>query len=198
MYKLNILLACFFTCISLKIMAQVDKPFTPDPQYSDNIKHREVIIKMTPFVAQFVPFNANTLAKNNLFDYEYRRFKNGRGWRWSLGLSANGNLAEPNFIYLRFGLIKRRQISNRFHFTRAWDIIIAAESSDNFGRSNGKLGFNGFAFSYNPGIEYSINSHLSLSTEGILFMGILPDGSNDNGTVFKLIPPVGLFFHVKF
>jgi hypothetical protein len=200
MSKQNILFACFFACISLKIIAQEATPFIPNPQYSDNIKHREILVNMTPFVAQFVPFNANTLAKSNLFDFEYRRLKNGRGWRWSLGLTlvTESNFDEANNLYLRFGLIKRRQISNRFHFTRAWDVILSAESSDNFGRSNGKLGFGGAAFSYNPGVEFCITNRLSLSTEAILFMGILPDGTNNGGAVFRLIPPVGLFFHVKF
>jgi hypothetical protein len=200
MYRLNILLACFFICISLKIEAQDATPFTPDASYSDGKKYREVIVNSTSFIAQFVPFNANTLSRFNIYDYEYRALRNGRGWRWSLAasVSESPNIQELNNINLRIGLIKRRQISQRFHFTRSWDLNLIAESVDNNGQPIGKIGFSGLGFSYAPGIEYSITSRLSLSTEGILFLGIAPIDGSGSGTIVKFIPPVGLFFHVKF
>jgi hypothetical protein len=200
MNKLNILLMCFFIGLSFKTSAQEDAPFKPDASYSDGRNHREVIVNMTPLVSQFVPFNASTISKFNLYDYEYRRLRNGRGWRWSLGATVGNqlNIDDPNSIYLRIGLIRRRQIASRIHFTRSWDFNATAESLGNNGQPIGKIGFSGFGLAYAPGIEFSINSRLSLSTEGSFFLGLLPLANNEDLVVLKFIPPVGLFFHVKF
>jgi hypothetical protein len=200
MLKINLLLTCLFSCLSLLIFAQDSTSFKVDESYSDDVKHREVIVNTTPLIAQFIPFNASNLSRFNLYDYEYRRFKNGKGWRFSLGVSASGgfNAVDPNSLYLRIGLIKRRQIASKFHFTRAWDVHLAQEEFDNNFRSAGKLGFSGLGLSYSPGIEYSITSRMSVSTEGILFLGLLPsDGIGGESILLKFIPPVGLFFHVK-
>jgi hypothetical protein len=199
MLKINLLLTCFFSCLSLLLFAQDDVDFKRDPSYTDDVKYREVVINTTPFIAQFIPFNASVLSKFNIYDYEYRRLKNGKGWRFSLGVSAGDgfNAGEVNTGYLRIGLIKRRQIAARFHFTRAWDVSIAQEETDNNFRPLGKLGYSGFAISYSPGIEYSLTRRMSVSTEGMFFVGLFPSdrgGSN----ILKFVPPAGLFFHVKF
>lgn len=197
MNKTYIYLAFFCLCLSLKTTAQEAK-FTPDPSYSDDIRHREIIMNTTPLIAQFVPFNASSISKFNLFDFQYRKMRNGRGTRWGLGVNVEGdfNPVDPQNFYLRFGFIKRRQISEHFHFARSWDVNLVAEDTDNQGNPRGKFGFNGFAVSYSAAFEYSINSFLTLSTEGSLFIGLI---NIDFGTPkIKFIPPVGLFLHVKF
>lgn len=199
MPKIYILLIGVFACLSLQIRAQDEAPFKADPTYSDGVKYREVIVNTTLLIAQFVPFNASSVSKFNIYDYEYRRLKNGKGWRFSLGVNVNSELnsSEPNNFYLRLGLIKKRQIAAHFHFFRSWDINLSEENFDGSNRSTDKLNYSGVAFSYAPGIEYSINSRMSISTEGILFLGFFPSDSRGANAV-KFIPPVGLFFHAKF
>lgn len=196
MYKKNLFFIAILFCLSFSATAQEEK-WSPDPTYSDNIRHREVLMNLTPLVSQFVPFNASTISKFNVFDFETRRFKNGKGTRFGLGVNVNGefNASEPNSIYVRFGFIKRRQIAERFHFFRSWDINLVAEDTDINGRSVGKIGYNGFAPSYTAGFQYDFNRRIAISTEGILFLGLLD--LNNGGAKIKFIPPVGLFLHVK-
>jgi hypothetical protein len=201
MTQLNFFLACFFTCLSLTVTAQEEEKMAKwDASYSDGIKYREILMNVTPLIGQFVPFNASTLSRFNIFDFEYRRLKNGKGWRWSLGVNVSGdfNASEPQGFYTRFGLVKKRQISNRFHFVRSWDISFLAEDPEVNSPTKGKLGFSGLGLSYSAGIEYRITKQIALSTEGLLLLGLLPTTSgNDFGTI-RFIPPVGLFFHVRF
>jgi hypothetical protein len=199
MNKLNMLVVCFLSCLSSMATAQEGQPFTPDPSYSNGVKYREIIINTTPLIAQFVPFNASTVSKLNIFDYEYRQLKNGKGWRWSLGINitSNTNAAKETDFNMRFGYIKKRQLSKHFHFTRAWDANFIQGSFDGKSTPSGKLGFSGGGISYAPGIEYVFNNFIALSTEGVLFLGLFPIDNNKT-QVIKFIPPVSLCLHVKF
>lgn len=167
-----------------------------DPTYSDNIRHREIMMNTTPLIAQFVPFNASTVSKLNIFDFQIRRLKNGRGTRWGLGINIDGgfNVTELQSFYLRFGFVKRRQISTHVHFYRSWDANFVAEDFENTTLPR-KLDFSGFAVSYSAGLEYSFNNRLAISTEGTFFIGLL-DFETQSPKI-KFFPPVGLLLHVK-
>jgi hypothetical protein len=195
MNKTSIFTAILFSCLTLKTAAQEEK-WTPDPSYSDDIRHKEIIMNTTPLIAQFVPFNASTVSKLNLFDFQIRRLRNGRGTRWGLGVNidAGFNPAEVQSLYLRYGFVKKRQIAERFHYARSWDINMIVEDIDGTG-VKGKFGFSGIGISYSAGFEYSINSKLTISTEGSFFFGFF--GGFDPTPKIKFLPPVGLFLHVK-
>ena len=196
MNKKIILFISIFSCLSCVVTAQ-EKEWVKDPSYFDNIRHREIMMNLTPLVAQFVPFNASTASKLNIFDFETRRLKNGKGTHFGLGvnLDASFNPTEPSSIYLRYGFARRRQITPKFHFTRYWDINLVVEDFEGTSIQRGKLDFSGFAISYTAAIEYSFNDRLALSTQGILFFGLL--NVNTGEPKIKFIPPVGLFLHVK-
>lgn len=196
MTKVSFILAFFLTCLSLKTMAQEEK-WEQDPTYSDGIRHREIMMNATPLIAQFVPFNASTISKFNLFDFQMRRLKNGRGTRIGIGVNIDGgfNPAEPPSMYLRWGIVRRRQISSHFHFMRSWDANLIVEDFETVNASNRKLNFSGLGFSYSAGFEYSFNSRLTVSTEGMLFLGLV--NADTGSPLIRFIPPVGLFFHVK-
>ena len=197
MNKKTLFLACFLSCLSFVLTAQ-DEKWEEDPSYSDNIRHTEVLMNLTPLVAQFVPFNASTVSKLNIFDFEFRRLRNGRGTRFSLGANIDGDIADAkNHLYLRYGFIKSYQLSQRLHYFRSWDANLVAEDTDNFGRPIGKLGFSGLAVSYSIGIQYSFSRRIAISTESSLFVGLLDGNNNNDGPRVKFIPPVGLFIHVK-
>ncbi len=195
MNKTSLCIAALFSCCFLTISAQ-EAEWERDPTYSDNIRHKEIIMNTTPLIAQFVPFNASTLSNFNLFDFQIRRLKNGRGRRMGLGinLDANFNAPEPSSFYFRYGFVKVKQLSPHFHLSRSWDLNVFAEDINGNG-TKGKVGFSGFGVSYSAGLEYSINRFLTISTEGTLFLGLIE--SNFGGAKFKFIPPVGLFLHVK-
>lgn len=193
MNKIRFIIAVVLACSSLMVQAQ-EYDYTPDPSYTDGKKHKEFIMNVTPLVAQLVPFNASTLANLNLFDYQYRKLKNGKGLRWGLGVNLNNgfNVDDPVFLYLRFGYTKRKQVSEHFHVSRSFDINLLADDINGNNR-RGKADFNGFAFSYSVGLEYSFTKNIAISTEGSLLFGIEPD----SGAKVRFVPPVGLFFHVK-
>ncbi len=185
---------CFLNIAILRGQAEEEKPeFEPDPTYTDNKKHKEFILNLTPLVAQFVPFNASTVSKLNIFDYQYRRLKNGKGWRFGLGADLNFNSnSEDQSLYLRFGRVNRKQVSRKFHFTRGFDVVLAVENPD-LPSSERRLGFTGLGAMYSIGAEYSITSRLTLSTEGSLFLGV----AGEDIFSLRFLPPVGLFIQFK-
>lgn len=197
MNKKIILLISVFSCLSYILTAQ-EKTGEKDPSYSDNIRHREIMMNLTPLIAQFVPFNASTASKLNIFDFETRKLKNGKGTHFGLGVNIDGsfNPTEPSSIYLRYGFAKRKQITERFHFTRYWDINLVAEDFEGTSVQKGKLDFSGLGISYSASIEYDLSNHITISTQGILFIGLL--NVDTEVPKIKFIPPVGLFLHVKF
>ncbi len=197
MNKISFFSLLLLSCLSLKMTAQ-DKDWEKDPTYTDGVKHKEYIVNVTPLIAQFVPFNASNLSKLNLFDYQFRKMKNGKGIRWGLGVNVDPsfNSTDLSFVYLRFGWIRKNQISGHLHLSRSFDINFMAEDSERPNNGTPKLGFTGLGFSYSIGIEYSFSQNISISTEGSLFLGLLNlDAEGEPKTRF--IPPVGLFFHVK-
>lgn len=196
MNKLSLFFLLLLSCLSLKMAAQ-DKDWVKDPTYTDGVKHKEYIVNVTPLIAQFVPFNASNLSKLNLFDYQFRKMKNGKGIRWGLGVNVDPsfNSTDLQFIYLRFGWIRKNQINGHLHLSRSYDINLMGEDSEIPNNVTRKLGFSGLGFSYSVGIEYSFSKHISISTEGSLFLGLL--NIDEEGPKVRFIPPVGLFFHVK-
>jgi hypothetical protein len=170
-----------------------------DDTYFDYKKHSEYIVNVTPLIAQLIPFNGTNLSNGNWFDYQYRRLKNGKGFRYGLGINVDegnrSNLAQ--FGYLRIGYLRRKQLNKHFHFTRSWDLNIMAEENvrNSLNPVRGKAEFSGLGLSYSLGIEYSFNQHITISTESTLFLGLVP--ADDSNAKVKLVPPVGLFFHLR-
>ena len=170
-----------------------------DPTYSDGIRHREYILNVTPLIAQLVPFNGSTLTNDNWFDFQSRRLKNGKGYRFGLGLNFNGSnnsQTDLQHIYMRFGYVKKNQLTKYFHLARSFDLNFLVENRD-IPRpvNNRKADFSGIGISYSVGIEYNINKHIAISTEGSLFLGLLPEARSN--TKLRFVPPVGLFFHLR-
>ena len=196
MNKIRFLIAVLLACLSQKTVAQEQK-WEKDPSYSDGKRHKEFMLNVTPLVAQFVPFNGSTFSKLNLFDYQYRKLKNGKGFRWGFGvnLDTEFNNTELQFLYLRVGYTRRVQLSKHFHVARSFDLNLFSEELNGQAIPTPRTDFSGAGASYSVGIEYSFNKHISLSTEGTLFWGII--NANGNGMKIRFIPPVGLFFHVK-
>lgn len=194
MNKIKTAILLLFACLSLGINAQ--KTWQEDLTYFDNIKHKEFMVNVTPLISQFVPFNASNVSRLGIYDFQYRKLRNGKGLRWGLGVNIsdfNNNSTDPQFLALRFGWIKRKQISKHIHFTRAFDINIQAE--DTFG-NNRQLNFNGFAPSLSVGFEYAFNETIAVSTEGSLLIGLL--NVDEDGPIIRFSPPISLMFHVRF
>jgi hypothetical protein len=189
----KILFVVFLMGLWLKMSAQNED--WRDPAYSDNKRHGEYIVNVTPLIAQFVPFNGSTLSSKNWFDYQYRRLKNGKGFRYGLGLRVTGeDRGEEEFIYLRIGYQRKRQLTKHFHVARSWDLNILADNNQ-FSGVPSRANFNGLGVSYSLGIEYSFNQRVSISTEGTLFLGALP--IDEGPPKLEFVPPVGLFIHVR-
>jgi hypothetical protein len=189
----KILFMVFLICLSLKMVAQ-DEDWR-DPAYSDYKRHGEYMVNVTPLIAQLVPFNGSTLSSKNWFDYQYRRLKNGKGFRYGLGINVAVDDNDPDqFIYLRIGYQRKRQLTKHFHIARSWDLNALLDNNQFRGGGN-RAKFSGIGISYSLGIEYSFNQRISLSTEGTLFLGALP--FNEGPPKLEFVPPVGLFIHVR-
>jgi hypothetical protein len=196
MNKIKTAILPLLACLSLGIKGQAQKAWQEDLSYFDNIKHKEFMVNVTPLISQFVPFNASNVSRLGVYDFQYRKLRNGKGLRWGLGVNIeafDNNSPEPQFLALRFGWIKRKQISKHIHFTRAFDINLGAE--DIFS-NNRKLNFNGFAPSLSVGFEYAFNETIAISTEGSLLIGLL--NIDEEGPIIRFSPPISLMFHVRF
>ncbi len=196
MDKIRFIIAVLLACLSQKTDAQEQK-WEMDPSYSDGKRHKEFMLNITPLIAQLVPFNGSSLSKLNLFDYQYRRLKNGKGFRWGLGVNVESefNNSELQFLYIRWGHTRRKQLSKHFHIARSYDINFFHEEVNGQTIPTPRTSFSGLGLSYSLGIEYSFNKSIAISTEGTLFLGLI--NTNDGGIKIRFIPPVGLFFHVK-
>jgi hypothetical protein len=199
MNKIKTAILPLLACLSFGIKIKAQKVWQEDLSYFDNIRHKEFMVNVTPLISQFVPFNASNISRLGIYDFQYRKLRNGKGLRWGLGVNVsditnvNSGSSDPQFIALRFGWIKRKQISKHIHFTRAFDINIGAE--DAFG-SNRKLNFNGFAPSLSVGFEYAFNETIAISTEGSLLIGLL--NVDGEAPIIRFSPPISLMFHVRF
>ncbi len=145
---------------------------------------KEIGLDFTSLLDRFIPFNF--IQQNSaLAGIKFKKYGKSIGFRLAFG----GNLdsfGDNPFLYFSVGYEKRRQIHNRWTYTRGWELY-------GFGDSRNDRDENGLGISRFYGIEYNINDKMFVSTEAALQLGI-QDGFPDIN--FNI--PTTLFFNIRF
>lgn len=162
-------------------------------------------MNMTGLINQLVPFK-QVSNRTGPYSVSIKFIKNRNAFRMALGLhliSSTFNPTTPNTLTdianfnLRLGFERRRIVNEKFNFYQTFDFMMMAgnfNSPINDFEDNETVA--GVGLGLGLGIEYLIFENLSLSTEGIGFVGIIGGTSSIfNATV---IPPIAIFLNYKF
>lgn len=156
----------------------------------NNRSHKEIGLNFTQFVSQFVPLNLKNV-KDGPIGYSFKYY-NDRDFALRFGFGANINKEfENSFLSIRLGYEKRRQLSEKFFFTRGWDVLALVGGFNLPSKQE-----NGGAIGLGPviGLEYHITDKLIFTTESMLFVGI----SSNTGFDVSILPPTAFFIHFRF
>lgn len=188
-------------------------------------KYSEVGINATSFINEFVSLNSNDAAVGDyMISYKYhfggKAFRLGLGGNFSqIDEDTDGNgtrTTNNNSFDLRLGYEWNKKITKRWAFYTGMDVIVGnsytSSVADNFERvvtSNRTTTFGGGPV---LGIQFFINSHISLMTEGNMYyrhsiindkqtFSLNPEFDEDetntrNNLGFGL--PTALFFIIRF
>lgn len=158
-------------------------------------------MNMTGLLNQLVPFKQVT-NKTGPYSASLKFIRDRNAFRMGLGVHIltddgfNGNNEDIINFNIRLGFERRHVVNTKFLFYQTFDLMLMAgnfnspinDFSDNE-NAGGGLGFG-------LGLEYLIFENLSLSTEGIGFVGVVGGTSSIfNATV---IPPIAIFLNYKF
>jgi len=196
-----------------------------DENHSSQEKFSEVGINATSFINEFISLNSNDAS---IGDYmiSYKYHFGSKALRFGLGGKFNkvdedtdGNgtrVTNNNQFDLRVGYEWKKRITRRWGFYTGMDILAGndfnSSVSDNFERVETSIRTSTFGGGPILGIQFFINSHISLMTEGSLYYkhSIVntkksfslntefneDETNNRNNLAFGL--PTALFFVIRF
>lgn len=164
-------------------------------EYFPNGNYRETGVNMTPLLTMFIPFNRSNPNVTGPYMIKFHRYKNNKFFRSSLGANL-GDLFQDgtnSHLNMRFGWGKRRLLHERFAVLSTFDITIVAGDLNILGTKSE----NGAKFAVGPtwGMEYAINTKMTVGTETSLLIGIGIDAFS--GFVFEFVPPVALYLNMR-
>jgi len=165
--------------------------FAQEEEDAFKYKTREVGLNATPFISTFISIGETSL-KDQVATLTWKNINSkNRGFRLGIGVhiddSRFGNSAS---FHLRIGFERRRLIKNNWWYYWGGDILLNLDD-EFFADPNPSFG-TGFGVGPVFGMFYQINNRISLSTESSLYV-IFGDG-----TVINFIPPISLFFNMRF
>ena len=145
-------------------------------------------------VFQLVPFRNNAARTGPYnFTYDYRRGKRS----FSLGLGAflnfDNDVEELSHFNLRFGSRKYRVLTEKWEYYRGI-YFLASAGSFNLPQDNSSDSF-GIGLGFPLGVIYKLNDHVSLSTESILFLGLIID--DFDASPIQVVPPISIVINLS-
>ena len=163
---------------------------------------RELGMNMTGLLNQLVPFKQIS-NRTGPYSATLKFIRDRNAFRMGIGMHiltddnfGGGNRNEVINFNLRLGFERRHIVNEQFVFYQTFDLMMMAgnfNSPINDFSDNEKAGA---GLGLGLGIEYLIFKNLSLSTEGIGFLGVVGGTSSIfNATV---IPPIAIFLNYKF
>lgn len=163
-------------------------------------KVHEFGMNMTGLVNQLVPFKQAT-NRTGPYSVTYKRISGNRAFRAGFGMHLiNEDFFSNEFsalnMNLRFGFEIRRRLNDKFCFYQTFDVMGMAGNFNSPINDFDGTDHAGIGTGLGLGIEYFIYDNLSLSTEGIGFVGFV----GGSGSIFTVtvIPPIAIFLNYKF
>lgn len=183
--KKPILLLISFLIFSQNIFSQTDLSHDDDSvshAEHNQEKYSEVGINATSFINEFISLNSNDAAIGDyMITYKYhfgsKALRFGLGGNFSqVDEDTDGNgtrNTNSNSFDIRLGYEWNKKITNRWAFYSGMDIVggndFSSSVSDNFERVETSTRTTTFGGGPILGIQFFINSHISLMTEGSLY-----------------------------
>lgn len=146
----------------------------------------EVGLNMTNLATRFIPLNFNNTTLQDIA-IKYRKYRRKLGFKFDFGanIDSENNGSDDQFVYLAFGIEKRKMIyKNKWSYTSSYEIVTSA--SPNFAFAGIQKGY---------GLEYSINEKMLLSTQTAIGFGV---NTNTEGGVFRANAPTSIFLIARF
>lgn len=163
-------------------------------------KVHEFGMNMTGLVNQLVPFK-QVSNRTGPYSATYKRISGNRAFRAGIGMHfINEDFFSNDFealnMNLRLGMEIRRPVNEKFCFYQTFDLMgmvgnFNSPINDFDGTDHGGVGIG-----LGLGIEYYLFENLSLTTEGIGFVGLV--GGSGSIVTVTVIPPIAIFLNYKF
>ncbi|GLR18767.1 hypothetical protein [Portibacter lacus] len=158
-------------------------------------------MNMTGLVNQLVPFKQIT-NKTGPYAATMKFIKDKNAFRMGIGMHI---LSDDDFnnsgtdilnVNIRLGFERRNEVNEKFIFYQTFDLMLMAGNFNSPINDFTDTENAGAGIGLGLGIEYLIFENLSLSTEGIGFVGVVGGTSSIfNATI---IPPISIFLNYKF
>lgn len=170
------------------------------PKDTNKVRFNVCGMNLTPLLNSLIPFQTPT-TRVGPYNFVYRRYANNTAFRMGLGLrlvpapgfnDPNRNL---NHFNARIGFEKRRQLYKNLYYTGGLDAVGFVNSFNLPGTAtqtpNPFFFFQdaGIGLGATMGLEYFLLPQLSISTEGMMFLGI----RSETGFGVEMVPPVSVF-----
>lgn len=155
-------------------------------------KYSQVGFNMSPLISQLIPFS-NASSQKGPYTVLFRRYNqnNNKGFQFGIGMDIAFN-NEISFLNMRFGYISKRNITEKWTTVGSFDIALFAGGFNLPGDTTEDEA--GIGFNFGRSIEYEIFPNATLGTEIIAFFGA---SLSDEGPVFRVIPPIALYFNFR-
>lgn len=152
-------------------------------------KTREVGLNATPFVSTFISIGETSL-RNQVATITWKNINaKNNAFRIGIGIKLD-DFDDGNSVHFRIGFEKRRLIKKNWWYYWGGDLLLNVD--DDFFVDNNPAFGTGFGIGPVFGLFYNFNDRISLSTESSLYLIV------GDGTSFNFVPPISLFFNVRF
>lgn len=193
----RIIITCILgMLIALPLLAQKANNATDSTKIVK--REKQVNFNMTPFAAQFIPFNAINSFTTGPVNIGAKIFSNNVGYRFGVGVNVTDGNANQNMHFnMRNGYEIRKSINSQWNYSHGCDAILSLGNLNLPGNTNENdqvmVGLAPFW-----GVEYCFSKNLSISTETSLLIGI-SSGNFLDSNPFRLqfIPPIALYLNLK-
>ena len=161
-------------------------------------REKQVNFNMTPFAAQFIPFNAINPLTTGPVNIGAKIFSNTIGYRFGIGVNVTaGNSTQNMHFNMRNGYEIRRSINSQWNYSHGCDAILSLGNLNLPGNTNDNdevmVGLAPFW-----GVEYCFSKNLSISTETSLHIGISSGNFFDSSPFhLQFILPIALYLNLK-
>lgn len=159
------------------------------------VKRHEYSLNVSPLLFQLVPFKTNDIRTGPYnFSYAYRR--NNKSFHLDFGLrQSDEDFEDLAHLNLRMGYRNYRTMSKHWEYYRGLDMMVSAGGFNLPGDVDNDS--TAFGFGFPLGIVYRLNDYLSLSTEGILFIGVSSEDFRGSSSPVQIVPPISVMMTAR-
>lgn len=108
---------------------------------------------------------------------------------------SDDDFEDLSHLNVRMGFRKYRVMSEHWEYYRGFDVLLSAGGFNLPGDLDNDS--TAFGFGFPLGIVYRFNEYLSLSTEGLLFIGVASDDFRGTSSPIQIVPPISVMLTAR-